>query len=360
MMPPPPLSTDEAPQPKNSGWTRVILIFVGLFFGVMIILGAVRSLISQSASARSPGIPAADAAEKYPSRPVRLLVGFPGGGPVDITGRTIGAWLSDRVGQPFVVENQPGESGNIATRAVVKAAPDGYTLLVCGPVNVINTVVFDGMDFDFGRDIAAVAGLFRVPLVVEVNPALPISTVPEFLAYARANPGKLKVAYAGNGTPQHVAIELFKAMAGVDLTLVAYAGSTPALEALLAGQADAMFDPMPSSIGLINSGRLRPLAVTTSGRSATLPEVPPMSDFVPGYEAASWFGIGAPRGTPTAIITRLNTEINAGLADPGIRSRVAELGGSLMPGSPVAFAAFITAETEKYRAVIRAAKIKSK
>jgi tripartite-type tricarboxylate transporter receptor subunit TctC len=279
---------------------------------------------------------------------------------VDIAGRTIGAWLSDRFGQPFIVENRPGESGNIATRAVVKAAPDGYTLLVCGPVNVINTALFGGMDFDFGRDITAVAGLFRVPLVVEVNPALPISTVPEFLTYARANPGRLKVAYAGNGTPQHVAIELFKVMAGVDLTLVPYAGSTPALEAVLARQADAMFDPMPSSIGLINSGRLRPLAVTTSNRSEALPHVPPMSDFVPRYEASSWFGIGAPRETPPAIITRLNTEINAGLADPGIRTRVAGLGGMVMPGSPITFAGFITAETEKYRAVIRAANIKLK
>jgi tripartite-type tricarboxylate transporter receptor subunit TctC len=299
-------------------------------------------------------------AEEYPSRAVRLLVGFPDGGPVDIAGRTIGAWLSDRFGQAFIVENRPGESGNIATRAVVKASPDGYTLLVCGPVNVINTALFDGMDFDFGRDITAVGGLFRVPLVVEVNHALPISTVPEFLTYARANPGRLKVAYAGTGTPQHVAIELFKVMAGVNVTLVPYAGSTPALEAVLAGQADAMFDPMPSSIGLINTGRLKPLAVTTSSRSEALPQVPPMSDFVSGYEAGSWFGIGAPRGTPPAIITRLNTEINAGLADPGFRTRVAGLGGMIMPGSPVTFAAFIAAESEKYRAVIRAANIRLK
>jgi tripartite-type tricarboxylate transporter receptor subunit TctC len=296
-------------------------------------------------------------AQDYPSKAVRLLVGFPDGGPVDIAGRTIGAWLSGRFGQAFTVENRPGESGNIATRAVVKAAPDGYTLLVCGPVNVINTALFDGMDFDFGRDITAVAGLFRVPLIVEVNPALPITTVPEFLTYARANPGRLKVAYAGKGTPQHIAIELFKVMAGVNVTLEAYAGSTPALEAVLGGQADAMFDPMPSSIGLINRGKLKPLAVTTSSRSEALPQVPPMSDFVPGYEAGSWFGIGTPRRTPPAIITRLNTEINAGLADPGIRTRIAGLGGMVMPGSPVTFAAFIAAESEKYRAVIRAANI---
>src|SRR5688500_4325194 len=291
-----------------------------------------RRFLQIAAGARGPSFAYTAAwAENYPSRPVRLLVGFPGGGPVDIAGRTIGAWLSDRLRQPFIVANRPGASSHIATRAVVKAASDGYTLLVCGPVNVINTALFDGMDFDFGRDISAVAGLFRVPLVVEVNPALPISTVPEFLTYARANPGRLKVAYAGTGTPQHLGIELFKAMAGIDLTLVPYAGSTPALEALLAGRADVMFDPMPSSIGLINSGRLRPLAVTTSRRSEALPEVPPMSDFVPGYEAGSWFGIGAPRGTPPAIIARLNTEIDAGLSDPGIRARVAALGGMVMP-----------------------------
>ena len=302
-------------------------------------------------------VQAAARGETYPSRPVRLLVGFPDGGPVDIAGRTMGAWLSDRLGQPCIVENRPGESGNIATRAVVHAAHDGYTLLVCGPVNVINMALFDGIDFDFSRHIVAVAGLYRVPLVVEVNPALPITSVPDFLSYARANPGRLKVAYAGTGTPQHLGIELFKTLAGIDLTLVPYAGSTPALEALLAGQADAMFDPMPSSVGLIKSGRLRPLAVTTMTRSAALPEVPAMSDFVPGYEADSWFGIGAPRDTPTSIITRLNAEINAGLADPAIRTRVAALGGMVMPGTPAAFAAFIAAETKKYRAVIRATRI---
>jgi tripartite-type tricarboxylate transporter receptor subunit TctC len=320
-----------------------------------------RRFLQMAAGALGSSFPyTAARAESYPSRPVRLLVGFPGGGPVDIAGRTIGAWLSHRLDQPFIVENRPAESSNMATREVVKAAADGYTLLVCGPVNVINSALFDGLDFDFARDISAVAGLFHVPLVVEVNPALPISTVSEFLTYARANPGKLTVAYAGTGTPQHLGIELFKAMADVDLTLVPYAGSTPALEALLAGQADVMFDPMPSSIGWINSGRLRPLAVTTSRRSEALPQVPPMSDFVPGYEAGSWFGIGAPRGTPPAIITRLNTAVNAGLADPGIRTRVAGLGGVVMPGSPAAFAAFIAEETEKYKAVIRAANIRLK
>jgi tripartite-type tricarboxylate transporter receptor subunit TctC len=360
MTPPPPLQRHEPPQPTKSGWTRVFVVVGALLFGLIIIFGIIRSAVTRSVVHASPAVAATDAAKDYPSRPVQLLVGFPAGGPVDLAGRTIGAWLSGRAGQPFFVENRPGESGDVATRAVVKAAPDGYTLLVCGPVNVINTVLSGPLDLDFGADVAAVAGLFRVPLIVEVNPALPISTVPELLSYARANPGKLKVAYAGNGTPQHVAIELFKAMAGVDLTLVPYAGSTPALEALLAGEADVMFDPMPSSIGLVKSGKLKPLAVTTSSRSEALPQVPSMSDFVRGYEAASWFGIGAPRGTPPAIVTRLNIEINAGLTDPGVRARVAELGGILMPGSPDAFAAFIAAETEKYRAVIRAAKIKTK
>jgi tripartite-type tricarboxylate transporter receptor subunit TctC len=296
--------------------------------------------------------------EDYASRPVHLLVGFPAGGPVDIAGRMIGAWLSDRLGQPCVVENRVGDSGNIATRGVVGAAPDGYTLLVCGPVSVINTALFDNLDFDFTRDIAAVGGLFRVPLVVEVNPALPISTVPEFLRYAKANPGKLKVAYAGNGTPQHTGIELFKAMAAVDFTLMPYPGSTPALDALLAGHVDAMFDPMPSSIGLISSGKLKPLAVTSLLRSDALPQVPSMGDFVPGYEAGSWFGIGAPRETPQTIITRLNTEINAGLDDREIQTCVARLGGTVIPGTPAAFAKFIAAETEKYAGVVRAANIR--
>lgn len=294
------------------------------------------------------------------ARPIRLLVGFPRGGPVDIAGRTICAWLSGRLGQPCFVENRPGESGNVATRAVVEAPADGFTLLVCGPVNVINMALDDGIDFDFRQDIAPVAGLYRVPLVIEVNPALSIRTVPQFLDFARANPGRLKVAYAGTGTPQHLGIELFQAMAGVKFTLVPYAGSSPALKALLSGQADAMFDPMPSSIELIRSGRLRPLAVTTPMRSEALPDVPSMSDFLPGYEADSWFGIGAPRGTPQAIVTRLNSQINAGLADARMRARIARIGGTVMPGSAADFTAFIAAEAEKYRALIRAAKVSTR
>ncbi|MEO5762001.1 MAG: tripartite tricarboxylate transporter substrate-binding protein [Vicinamibacteria bacterium] len=276
---------------------------------------------------------------------------------MDIAARVISPWLSERLGQPFVVENHPGESGNIATGEVVKAPPDGYTLLLCGPVNTINTTLFEHLNFNFTGDIAAVASISRVPLVVEVNPSVAVRTVPEFLAYANANPGKLKVAYAGNGTPQHIGIELFKMLAGVDLSLVPYAGSAPALANLLGGQVQVMFDPMPSSIGYIRSGKLIPLAVTTATRSEALPNVSAMSDFVPGYEAGSWFGIGAPNKTPADIVSRLNTEVNAGLADPKIKARLAELGATAVPGSPADFGAFIARETEKYRKVIREAKI---
>lgn len=304
-----------------------------------------------------PLIPTITRTQAYPTRPARIIVGFPQGGPVDIAARVISPWLSERLGQPFVVENHPGESGNTATGEVVKAPPDGYTLLLCGPVNTINTTLFEHLDFNFTRDIAAVASIARVPLVVEVNPSVAVRTVPEFLAYANANPGKLKVAYAGNGTPQHIGIELFKMMAGVDLSLVPYAGSAPALADLLGGQVQVMFDPMPSSIGYIRSGKLIPLAVTSLTRSEALPNVSAMSDFVPGYEAGSWFGICAPNNTPADIVNRLNTEVNAGLADPKIKARLADLGATAMPGSPADFGAFIARETEKYGKVIREAKI---
>jgi len=287
------------------------------------------------------------------------VVGFPEGGPVDIAARILAPWLAERLGQPFVVENQPGESGNSATRSVVRAAPDGYTLLVCGPVNTINTTLFQGLDYNFTRDIAPVAGLWRVPLVIEVHPSVAAKTLPEFVAYGKANPRKLKIGFAGKGTPQHVAIELFKMMTGADFTLVPYLGSTPALADLLAGKVDAMFDPMPSSISHIRSEKLIPLAVTTPSRSEALPDVPAAGEVVPGYEAASWFGIGAPKRTAADIIRKLNTEVNAGLASPGIKARLAELGASAMPGSPAQFGRFIVQETEKYSGVIRAAKIKA-
>jgi tripartite-type tricarboxylate transporter receptor subunit TctC len=296
-------------------------------------------------------------AQTYPTGPVRILVGFPAGGPVDIAARLIAPWLSERFGQPFVVENLPGESGNLATKAAVNAPADGSTLLLCGPVNTINTTLFPNLGFDFTRDIAAVASLFGVPLIVEVNPSVPAHTVPEFLALARSQPGRIKVGYAGRGTPQHIGIELFKMMAGVDLTLVPYLGSPPALAALFSGEVDAMFDPLPSSIGHVRSGKLLPLAVTSLTRSEALPDVPPMSDFVPGYEAGSWFGLGAPKNTAESIIKRLNDAVNAGLGDLKIKARLAELGGTATPRSPSDFASFLARETERFALVIRKADI---
>ncbi len=302
-------------------------------------------------------LPRAATALAYPSQPVRLVVGFPAGGPVDIAARIIAPWLAERLGQPFVVDNQPGERGNSATRCVVRAEPDACPLLVCGPVNTINTTLFENLDFSFGRDIAPVASLWRVPLVIEVNPSFPVKTLPELIAYAKANPGKLRVGFAGRGTPQHVGIELFKMMAGVELTLVPYLGSTPALADLLAGSIDAMFDPMPSSIAHIRSGKLIPLAVTTSARSEALPLVPVAADFVPGYEAGSWFGIGAPKGTPGDVVEKLNREVNAAFESANIRAQLSELGATAIPGSPAQFGTLIALETGKYADVIRAARI---
>jgi tripartite-type tricarboxylate transporter receptor subunit TctC len=299
-------------------------------------------------------------AQAYPSRTVRLVVGFPAGGPVDIAGRIIAPGLSERLSQSFVVENLAGESGNAATRSVVKAEPDGYSLLICGPVNTINTTLFNALDFNFGRDITPIASLYRVPLVIEVHPSVHVRTISELVAYARAHPGKLRVGYAGQGTPQHIGIELFKTMAGVDLTLVPYLGSTPALTDLLAGKVDVMFDPMPSSIDHIRNGNLIPLAVTTLTSSASLPDVPVAADTVPGYQAGSWFGIGAPRGVPTAIVEKLNEAVNAALSDSNINKRLLEIGAIPMPGSPSQFETFVAQETERYARVIRSAGISGK
>jgi tripartite-type tricarboxylate transporter receptor subunit TctC len=303
-------------------------------------------------------LPTATFARTYPTRPVRIVAGFPRDGAIDIAARLISPWLSARLGQPFTVDNIAGESGNIATATVVREAADGHTLLLCGPVNTINTTFCHGtLDFDFSRDIAAVAGLYRVPLLVVVHPDGPARTASEFLTYAKNNPGKLKVAYAGKGTPQHIGIELFKLMAGVDLTLMPYPGSTPALADLLAGQVQVMFDPAPSSIGHVRNGKLIALAVTAPSAILALPKVPPMNHFVSGYEAGSWFGIGAPRATPADIIESLNTEVNAALADATIQTRLAELVGTPMSGTPHDFAAFIASETDRYAKGIRAANI---
>jgi len=304
-------------------------------------------------AAAQPLVPCIARAQGYPTRPVRLLVGFPPGGGVDITARPVGQWLSERLGQPFVIENRAGAGGNIATEAVVRALPDGYTLLLATAANAINASLYGKLNFDFIRDILPAAGIMRVPLVMEVNPSFPATTVPEFIAYAKANPGKINMASAGVGTSLHMSGELFKIMTGVDLVHVPYRGGAPALTDLMGGQVQLMFSVMPETIEFIRAGKLRALAVTTASRSEQLPEVPSVSEFVPGYEASSWYGIGAPKGTPAEIVARLNQEVNAALADPKMKARLADLGGMLLPGSPADFGKFIAEETEKWARVVR-------
>lgn len=299
----------------------------------------------------------ASRAESYPTHPARIIVGFPKGGPVDIAARLVSPWLTEHLGQPFDVENHPGESGNIATNEVLKAPPDGYTLLLCGPVNTINTTLFPHLDFDFTRDITPIVSISRVPLVVEVNPAFNVRSVPKLLSYLKAHPGEVKVAYAGKGTPQHIGIEMFKMMAGVDLTLVPYLGSMPALADLLAGKVHMMFDPVPSSMAYIQSHELIPLAITSKTPIGSLPNVPVMSKYVPDYEAGSWFGLVAPKGTPVSVVERLNKEVNAALADQEVKQQLADMGAEPFPGSSADFGKFIVRETEKYRKVITKAKI---
>jgi tripartite-type tricarboxylate transporter receptor subunit TctC len=298
-------------------------------------------------------------AETYPARPVHIIVGFAAGGPNDISARLIAQWLSERLGQQFVVENRPGAGGNVATELVVRAPADGYTLLLVPAPAAINATLYDNLNFNFIRDIAPVAGILRVPEVMVVNPAVPANAVPEFIAYAKANPGKINMASAGNGTVPHVAGELFKFMTGVDLVRVGYRGGGPALVDLMGGQVQVMFEPTLSTIGYIRAGKLRALAVTSATRSAALPDVPTVGEFVPGYEATAWFGIGAPRNTPSEIVEKLNGEINAGLVDPKIKERLADLGGEPMPMSSADFAKFIAEETEKWGKVVRAAGIKA-
>ena len=298
-------------------------------------------------------------AQIYPSRPVRLVVGAPAGGGFDIVARLIGQWLSERLGQQFVIDNRPGGGGNIGTEAVVRAPADGYTLLLVASANTISTTLYDNLSFNLGRDIAPVAGITRVPNVTVVNPSVPSKTVPEFIAYAKANPGKLNMASGGNGTTGHLSGELFKVMTGVDMVHVPYRGTAPALTDLLGGQVQVMFATMPSSIAYIRAGKLRPLAVTTTTRSDELPEVPTVADFVPGYEASTWYGIGVPTGTPAEIIGTLNKEINTALADPTSKARLADVGGSALSGSPADFGKLIADETEKWGNVIRALNIKA-
>jgi tripartite-type tricarboxylate transporter receptor subunit TctC len=308
-----------------------------------------------------PGLPAvlrSAKAEAYPSRPVRIMVGTaPGGGP-DILARLIGQWLSDRLGQPFVVENKPGGSTNLATQEVAKAQPDGYTLLLLVPSNAaINGSLYNNLNYDFARDLTPVGGVSRETEVMVVNPSFPAKTAPEFISYATANPGKINMASPGIGTGPHMAGELFKYMTGIEMTHVAYRGSAPAITDLLGGQVQVYFAPLSTSIEYVRTGKLRALGVTTAARVAALPDVPPLGDFVPGYETSTWYGIGAPKKTPAEIVDRLNKEINIGLADPGMTARLATLGSSAFPVSPAEFGKFIADETEKWAKVIKFARI---
>jgi len=292
-------------------------------------------------------------AQTYPTRPVRFIIGYPPGGSADLTARLLGQWLSERLGQPFVIESRPGASTNIATEAVVRAPPDGYTLLLVAPANAINATLYEKLNFNFIHDIAPVAGIIRFPNVMVVNPSVPAKTVPEFIAYAKANPGRLNMASSGNGSTIHVSGELFKMMTGVNMIHVPYRGGAPALTDMISGQVQVMFDNVPTSIEFIRAGKLRALAVTTATRSEVLPDLPTVADFVPGYEASAWYGVGVPKGTPDDIIEKLNKEINAILAEPKAKARLADLGASLLAGSPADFGKLVADETEKWGKVVK-------
>jgi tripartite-type tricarboxylate transporter receptor subunit TctC len=289
----------------------------------------------------------------YPTRPVHWVVGYPAGGTTDIIARLVGQWLSERLGQQFIIENKPGAGNNIGTQAVINAPPDGYTVLLVNPANAINATLYQKLPFNFLRDTAPVGGIMRVPNVMEVNPAVPAKTVAEFITYAKANPGKINWASSGNGTSVHLSGELFKIMTGVDLTHVPYRGAAPALTDLISGTVHVMFDNMPSSLPHIKAGTLRALAVTTAQRSGVLPDVPTVSETVPGYEASAFFGMAVPKGTPPEIIEKLNQEINAGLQNEKVKARLADLGGSLIPGTPQEFGKVVADETEKWANVIK-------
>jgi tripartite-type tricarboxylate transporter receptor subunit TctC len=299
---------------------------------------------------------AANAAD-YPTRTVHIIVGYPPGGSTDIVARLIGNWLSQRLGQQFIVENRAGAGNNIGTEQVTKAAPDGYTMLLVNPANAINSSLYKKLNFNFLRDIDPVASVIQVPNVMEVNPSVPAKTVPEFIAYVKANPDKVNVASSGNGTSIHLSGELFKMMTGIKMTHVPYKGSAPMLTDLLAGQVQVTFDNLPSSIGHIKAGKLRALAVTTAKRSPELPDVPTVAESVPGYEASAFFGFGVPHGTPKEIVDKLNHEINEALKDPGMLKKLGDLGGIPVSGTPADFGKFLTAETAKWEKVVRAANL---
>ena len=297
-------------------------------------------------------------AQGYPSRPVRIIVPFAPGGSTDITARLIGQWLSERLGQQFLTENRPGAGSNIGTEVVVNAPPDGYTLLLVGASSAINVTLYEKLNFNFLRDITPIAGIISIPFIMAVGPSFPAKTVSEFIAYAKGNPGKVNIASGGNGTAGHLSGELFKMMTGVNMVHVPYRGEAAALTDLLGGQVQVMFATMPASIEYIKAGKLRSLAVTAATRLNALPNVPTVGDFLPGYEVSAWQGVGAPKNTPAEIIAKLNNEINTGLADPKLKVRLADLGGTVIAGSPADFGKLIAGETEKWGKVIRAANIK--
>jgi tripartite-type tricarboxylate transporter receptor subunit TctC len=318
-----------------------------------------RRLLQLAAGIATLPVAASSArAEAYPARPIRVIVPQAAGGAADISARLIGQWLAERLGQPCTIENRPGAGGNIGTEAVVTAAPDGYTLLLAGSFNAINATLYDKLSFNFIRDIAPVGGIMRNPLVMAAHPSIPAKNVAELIAYAKTNPGKLNFGSAGNGSPQHMAGELFKMMTGIEVVHVRYRGSAAMLTDLLRGEVQLAFDPILSSLDHIKAGKLRALAVTTSARSPALPDVPTVGETVPGYESVGWVGIGVPRHTPVRIVEKLNTEINAGLADAAIKARLADLGGVPLQGSPAEFGRLIAEQTERWGNVIRTAQIK--
>jgi tripartite-type tricarboxylate transporter receptor subunit TctC len=318
-----------------------------------------RKLLHLAACAAAlPAVPRIAYGQTYPSRPVRIVVPFAAAGPNDIIARALGQWLSERLGQSFVIENRPGAASNIGTEVVVNAAPDGYTVLMVSSPHAINATLYEKLHFNFIRDIAPVAGIMRIPNVMVVAQEFPVRSVPEFMSYAKANPGKLNFASSGVGASNHMSGELFKAMTGIEMMHVPYRSSGPALTDLFGGQVQVMFDAMTSTIEHIKANRLRPLAVTSAAQSALLPETPVMSDFVPGYEVSNWFGLGMPKNTPEEIVNMLNKAVHDALADPTLKVRLANLGGTTIPGSPADFGKLIADETEKWGKVIRAANIK--
>jgi tripartite-type tricarboxylate transporter receptor subunit TctC len=304
-------------------------------------------------AAALPAVSRIARAQTYPARPLRLIIGYPPGGSADITARLTGQWLSERLGQPVVIESRPGAATNLATEAVVRAAPDGYTLLLVAPANAINATLYDRLNFNFLRDIVPVAGIIRFPNVVVVNPSLPIKTIPELIAYAKANPGKLNMASSGNGSTIHMSGELFKMLTGINMVHVPYRGGAPALTDLMGGQVHVMFDNVPTSAEHIKAGKLRGLAVTSTARSEVLPDLPTVADFLPGYEASAWYGLGMPKNTPNEIIDTVNKAMNAVLADPKSQARFAELGASLLPGSASDFGKLLADETDKWGKVVK-------